>query len=216
MQPPALWPQHEGLFGASDASRNNPHPTTLATEDESKLFSLAMQLKTKATTFKSPHLDLVAYFKRDTDYTTQALKDSETEGKEKPILVWIYFHKGVNHPTGKDALTTAPGWFLCEAYQKTGTNKKTASVHYNILQHPFDQETRIAISADRLRQHGNITTSTKLQPIIKHLTTNPELDNHFKLPNMHVHSSNGTTTQKRRPTPSTPPTPRDKGINNPK
>jgi hypothetical protein len=167
----SLWPNHEGLFGASDASRNNPHASILATDEESKMFSRTMQQKTKtATTTPRPHLDLAAFFNENTTNTKQALRNSETHG-----LFWVYYHKGITRTSGRHTRTTPPGWFLCTAHQYTPGPQKTATVRYNILQHPCDQDTQAAINASRLTQNGDITTSATPW-LIKDLTSDPEFE----------------------------------------
>ncbi len=167
----SLWPNHEGLFGASDASRNNPHEAILATDEESKKFSRTMQQETKTTTTTPrPHLDLAAFFKENTANTEQVLSNTVTHG-----LFWIYYHKGITRISGRHTRTAAPGWFLCTAHQSTPGPQKSATVRYNILQHPCDQDTQVAINASRLTQNGDITTSaTPWQ--IKDLTSDPELE----------------------------------------
>jgi hypothetical protein len=96
--PQPLWPNHEGLFGASDASRTIPSPTALATDNESMTFAQTMQTKTNTTT-PPPHLSLASYFKNNTEYSAQALRNTETDGKDKPALFWIFYHNGIDrHP----------------------------------------------------------------------------------------------------------------------
>jgi hypothetical protein len=179
--PQPLWPNHEGLFGASDASRTTPSPTALATDNESMAFAQTMQTKTNTTT-PPPHLSLASYFKNNTEYSAQALRNTETDGKDKPALFWIFYHNGIDRPTGRRKRTTPPGWFLCQAYQTAAGNKKAATVHYNLLHHPFDEDTKHAINANSLTGNGNIAKS-KTPPLIKELTAKQELEQETTIPN---------------------------------
>ena len=97
--PHPLWPYHEGIFGASDASRHEPSPTSLATEDESENFSRIMQDKTHTNTAPPPYLKLAAQLKSDATIIAKALKDTEEHGKDKPVLLWIFYHEGIKHKT---------------------------------------------------------------------------------------------------------------------
>ena len=54
--------------------------------------------------------------------------------------------------------------------------KKTETVHYNLLQHGFDQDTQIAISANKLRPNGDITKSRRPPPLKRELTTETKLE----------------------------------------
>jgi hypothetical protein len=66
--PQPLWPNHEGLFGASDASRTIPSPTALATDNESITFIQTIQTKTSTATPPPPHLSQATYSKDNTKY----------------------------------------------------------------------------------------------------------------------------------------------------
>jgi hypothetical protein len=55
-----------------------------------------------------PHIELAAQLKADAINIAQALKNTEEHGKEKPVLLWIYFHKGADYTEHKQAKITPP------------------------------------------------------------------------------------------------------------
>jgi hypothetical protein len=55
-------------------------------------------------------------------------------------------------------------------------------VHYNLLHHPFDEDTKHAINANSLTGNGNIVKS-KTPPLIKDLTAEQELEQETTIPN---------------------------------
>jgi hypothetical protein len=55
-------------------------------------------------------------------------------------------------------------------------------VHYNLLHHPFDEDTKHAINANSLTGNGNIAKS-KTPPLIKDLTARQELEQETTIPN---------------------------------
>ena len=135
-----------------------------------------MQEKTHTNTAPPPYLDIAAQLKSDATIIAKALKDTEEHGKDKPVLLWIYYHEGIKYTELTQEKSTPPGWFLCEAYQTTSRNKKTETVHYNLLQHGFDQDTQIAISANKLRPNGDITKSRRPPPLKREVTTETKLE----------------------------------------
>ena len=55
-------------------------------------------------------------------------------------------------------------------------------MHYNLLHHPFDEDTKHAINANSLTGNGNIAKS-KTPPLIKDLTAKQELEQETTIPN---------------------------------
>jgi hypothetical protein len=106
--PHPLWPHHEGIFGASDASRHEPNPSLLATDDESENFSRSMKHKTHTKPTPPPYLELATRLNNDATNIKQTLKDTEEQGKDTPVLLWIYYHEGVDYTERMLEKTTPP------------------------------------------------------------------------------------------------------------
>ena len=79
--PQPLWPNHEGIFGASDASRHEPSPALLATHGKMKGLQGPCETQTKIT----PQLELAAHLKADAMNIAQDLKITEEHGKDKSL-----------------------------------------------------------------------------------------------------------------------------------